>query len=185
MKGLMRSLIVIVLGGALAACTPGGEASPTPVVTPSPTVTPTPTPQWTPEEQGAIDGVNHYLEVWTNISENLADPNQSWQPLWDVARDPAVQGAYAVWGIWRDHGYHLVGAPIFTATLVTTGMGDGQGQRYWVYGCYDLHDSHLADAKGNLLNNDGGDRRPTLHLVLSLKNGRQLVLEDNLREGTC
>jgi len=185
MNSLMRSLIVVALGGAMCACTPGGGGSPTPEVTPTPSVTPTPTPQWTAEEQGAIDGVNHYLEVWTHISQNLHDADQSWEPLWDVARDSAVSNAYARWEQWRDSGWHLVGAPIVTVNMIMPGMGDGQGQRYWVYGCYDIHDAHLADAKGNLLNNDGGDRRRTRYLVLSLKNGRQLVLEDNLQEGTC
>ena len=182
MNHLMRSLIVLVLGGALVACTPAPETSPTPVP-PTPSVTPTPTPQWTAEEQGAIDGVNHYLEVWAHVSQNLADI--SWTALYEVAREPAYNEAYDVWETWYHNGWHLVGAPTFTATMIQPGMRDGQGQRYWVYGCYDISDAHLMDKDGKLLNNDGGDTHRAKYQVLSLNNGRHLVLEDSQQEGTC
>jgi len=183
MKGLMRSLIVIVLGGALAACTPGGGGSPTPTVTPTPSVTPTPTPQWTPEEQGAIDGVNHYLEVLTNISQNL--DTVRWDTIMDVAREPANNQAFDMWDRWTKNGWHLVGAPTFTATLVVSGMGDYQGQRYWVYGCYNTEQAYLVDAAGNRLEGGGPKRLPTKYGVLHLKTGQHFVYEDTPQEGTC
>jgi len=184
MKGLMRSLIVIVLGGALAACTPGGGGSPTPTVTPTPSVTPTPTPQWTPEEQGAIDGVFTYLEVASRIQQDLGDGK--WDEIYDVAADQALDDTTTLWAEWYRKGWHIVGTPGFIPRIVTSGAGDGRGQRYHVDGCYILTGVYLVDSTGSRVGNTGAERRPIRYLVIRLKSdGSLLVLEDSLQEGTC
>ena len=95
MQGLMRSLIVVVLGGVMAACTPTPGASPTPEVSVTPSVTPTPTPQWTEDQQMAIDTVHKCLEVTSRIQQNLLD--RQWDDVYTVAADQALDDTLAAW----------------------------------------------------------------------------------------
>jgi len=184
MQGLMRSLIVVVLGGVMVACTPAPGASPTPEVSVTPSVTPTPTPQWTEEDQAAIDAVQHYLDVSSRIGQNLLD--LKWDEIYDVAGGQALDDTTTTWVKWYNNGCHLVGAPTFTPEIVTTGATDGQGHRFHVTGCYDGTDAHLVDAAGKQIPNTGVVRGPAKYLVLHLQvDGSYKVIEDVQGEGTC
>jgi len=167
---------------ALAGCAPDGGESPSP----EPTVeaaTPSPSPQWTAEQQGAIDAVQKYLEVWTDISQNLqtADLDQ----IRDVASDPAANDAVMVWTQWYQNGWHLVGGPVFTPDYVTTGALDYLGQRYHVHGCFSISEGYLIDANGTHIGDRGNERGTADYLVIFLENGRHLVLEDTPEDKPC
>jgi len=169
---------------ALAGCAPNGRdtPSPEPVVT-TPTVSPS--PQWTEEEQGAIDAVQKYLEVWTSISQDLVDSD--WNAIRDVASDPAANDATTLWFQWVDNGWHLVGAPSFEVDLVTQGGTDYQGTRYHVHGCYITTGSHLSDSDGNPLTKQGADRSTANYLVLRIVSpeDKYYVLEDVTEGNPC
>jgi len=166
----------------LAGCTPSPQVSPSTEVT-VPSVSVTPTPQWTEDEQGAIDAVQRYLRVWTEVSENLQTAD--WGVIRDVAGDPAANNTLLQWGDWAEKGWHIVGGPTFTPDFVTTGALDSQGQRYHVHGCYAIENSYLVDQSGDPVNSNGNQRGPSMYLVLHGTSGTYHVLEDNAEEGTC
>jgi len=171
----------VTLGCALAGCTQGAESSPTPTIEPSVIVTPT--PSWTDEEQGAIDAVQRYLEVWTGIGQDIE--GSDWEKIGEVAAAPAVTNAQDLWVRWAQNDWHLVGAPSFTATLITPGAQDHLGNRYHVYGCYDLANSHLVDSAGKYVVEQTSEIAVVNYLVLRMENTKYLVLEDSLEGETC
>jgi len=185
---MRRRLIVLVVAAVgvvgLVGCTPsGGEsASPEPEVTTPGT---SPSPQWTAEEQSAIDAVQRYLEVWTEIGQNI--DTADWNTIRDVASDPAANDAGDTWVLWEEHGWHLEGSPSFEVDRVDIGATDYQGTRYHVYGCYITVNVHLADQDGNLVEKQGADRSTGNYLVLHLvdPSDKYLVLEDTSEGNPC
>ena len=174
--------LALTLLAALAGCTPGGQETPTP----EPTVytpVPSPTPSWNAVEQGAIDAVQKYLEVWTDISQNLQTAD--WYQIRDVASDPAASDAFTVWAQWNQNGWHLVGAPTLDVDRVDEGATDSQGTRYHVHGCFSISEGYLLDIDGNRVTNRGTERGTTNYLVLHQKNERYVVLEDNPEDESC
>jgi len=177
-------MIVVMMVAALTGCSPDGGETPSPDSVAS-TPTPTPSPQWTPEEQGAIDAVQKYLEVWTNISQNLGTAD--WDEIRNVASDPAANNAVMLWLQWNDNHWHLVGSPSLVVDRVSEGGTDYQGTRYHVHGCYITADAHLSDADGNPLTKQGADRSTANYLVLHQVTPQDghLVLEDTTEGDPC
>ena len=177
-------MIMVMMIAALTGCSPDGKETPSP----QPTVytpTPTPSPQWTTEEQGAIDAVQKYLTVWTDISQNLGTAD--WDTINDVASDPAVNNAVTLWFQWNDNHWHLFGAPTLEVDRVAQGATDYQGTRYHVHGCYISIGSYLLDADGNPLPKQASDRTTVNYLVLHILNPKDvyLVLEDTMEGNAC
>ena len=177
-------MIVVMMVAALAGCSPDGEETPSP----EPTVytpTPTPSPQWTTEEQGAIDAVQQYLTVWTNISQDPA--GTGWDMIREVAGDPAANDATDLWLQWEQKKLHLAGTPIFAPDRVSEGATDYQGTRYHVHGCYITVDSYLIDASNNQQEKQASDRTTVNYLVLHMvhPDDRYLVLEDAFEGDPC
>ena len=177
-------ILAVMMVAALTGCSPDGRETPSP----QPTVytpTPTPSPQWTTEEQGAIDAVQKYLEVWTNISQNLQ--TSDWNEIRYVASDPAANDAGDLWFQWNNNGWHLVGGPVFQPDRVDLGATDSQGTRYHVHGCYITSESYLVDANGVKLGDPASDRGTANYLVIQLQNpqGKFTVLEDNVEGNQC
>jgi len=69
MRPRIGLLLLVLLASAMTACGPGEVTTTTPPPPPT-TQPPTPSPQWTPEEQGSIDAVQRYLEVWADIGHD-------------------------------------------------------------------------------------------------------------------
>jgi len=184
MRRRLIGVVVVALLATVAGCTPDGVETPStvPVVT---TPTPTPTPQWSADEQGAIDAVQRYLEVWTSISQDLV--NSDWDQIRDVASDPAANDAVTLWFQWNDNGWHLVGKPVFEADGVSQGGTDYEGTRYHVHGCYITIDAHLSDANGDPLTKQGADRGTANYLVIHQINPEEkyYVLEDTREGNPC
>ncbi|MDR0284676.1 MAG: hypothetical protein LBI33_07275 [Propionibacteriaceae bacterium] len=190
MKSLRKAVAVAVLGAGLAGCAPGGEVTPSPstgesmavVVTETPSPTPLPTPQWDEEEQGAVDAVQRYLEVWTHISQ---DPTGAdWVEIQDVANSDALDAALDTWNRWASKGWHLVGGPTFEPKSVSKGARGINGQLLHVRGCYTLEGGYLVDSSGSQLAKSGAPRTISLFEVLHNER-RYVVLEDNPGEETC
>ena len=177
-------IVAVVLFAALAGCTPDGTGTPTP----EPTVytpTPTPSPEWSAEEQNAIDAVQKYLKVWTDISQNLQTAD--WDQIRTVAGDPTAGNAVTLWLQWNDNQWHLVGVPAFEVDRVDEGATDYLGTRYHVHGCYITNGVHLEDTSGNPLTKQGEDRTTINYLVLHMVNAQDtyLVLEDTVEGKVC
>jgi len=177
-------MIAVMMVAAMTGCSPDGEETPSPQPVAS-TPTPTPSPQWTAEEQGAIDAVQKYLEVWTNISQNLGTAD--WDEIRDVASDPAANNAVVLWLQWNDNHWHLVGSPSLVVDRVSEGGTDNQGTRYHVHGCYITAGVHLDDASNNQLTKQGEDRTTINYLVLHMLNPQDIfyVLEDTVEGESC
>jgi len=178
------SLVAAMMIVALAGCSPDGKETPGPEPVVS-TPMPTPSPQWTVEEQGAIDAVQKYLEVWSDISQNLGTAD--WDAINDVASDPAVNNAVTLWFQWNDNHWHLVGKPVFNVDRVDQGGTDYQGTRYHVHGCYITVDAHLSDADGNPLTKQGADQSTANFLVMHQLNPHDdyYVLDDTMEDNPC
>ena len=191
---------VMVLAGVLAGCTrvgPGdpGPSTTTPVVsasiptgsapvssTPTPVVTPTPT--WDTNQQGAIDAVQAYLAVWADVSEHLPDSDVN--RISTVAGEPRVSDDLATWGLWKDNGWHLVGAPVFEVVSVVPSMVDSKGTRYYVDGCFIIEQSFVADAAGNPVPTDGRiERARGEYTVLRTTTGSFEVIDNVRKDGSC
>ena len=175
-------ILAVMMVAAMTGCSPDGRETPSPQPVAS-TPTPTPSPQWTTEEQGAIDAVQKYLEVWTNISQNLGTAD--WNQIRDVASDPAASDAVTVWTQWNQNGWHLVGGPVFTPDYVNLGGLDGLGQRIHIHGCFSISEGYLFDSDGNRIEDRGVERGTTNYLVLLQGNGQYVVLEDNPEDNPC
>ena len=184
---MTRRLTLIIAAAtacALAGCSPDGQETPTPepmVLTP----TPTPSPEWSAEEQSAIDAVQEYLTVWTDIGQNL--DTADWNAIDNVAGDPAANDAFDTWVLWGQNDWRLVGSPTFEVDRVAEGATDSQGTRYHVDGCYITTDTHLADPDGNPIAKQGADRATGNYLVLHELNphDQYYVIEDNLEGDPC
>lgn len=172
-----------MLGNGVTGCTPNVEPTPTPAVTP--TVTPTSTPQWTTEEQAAIAAVQRYLEVWTEISQNLDDTSQGFDKIWEVATAEHATNKTVMWIDWRHSGQHLVGAPTFEVTSVAPGYSDNSGHRYHVYGCYSTEGSYLVDSDGNEVQKFTGDRLLSSYMVLRTNDDLYLVGANEAEPKPC
>jgi len=176
-------IIALTLLAALAGCTPGGQETPTPETTVY-TPVPSPSPEWTPVEQGAIDTVQKYLQLWAYLGQNIGsvDLNQ----IRDVAWDPEGNNDLLVWGNWADHGWHLVGAPEFTPQSVIPGVIDRQGQSYDVYGCFVITNSYVSDSAGNSVGDDGRQERGiSRYRVLHTATDQYYVTDSSMESGTC
>jgi len=182
MKRTPIIVVAAVLLAAVAGCTPDAQETPTPEPVVS-APTPAPTPEWTEEEQAAIDAVQHYLAVWTYISQNLQTAD--WNAIRDVASDPAANDAGTLWVQWNDNGWHLVGEPIFTPDDVSLGGLDYVGQRYHVHGCYSIEESYLADSNGDEVGQKGEPRSVALYQVMKNPDGRYYVFEDDGEDTPC
>jgi hypothetical protein len=190
MKGLAGCTAVVVLGCLLAGCSPGltgtpGYLTPTPAdsttVAPPPTMTPT--PQWTQEQQAAIDAVQRYLDVSTQILQNLSTAD--WNQMYTVADRELVSELFPTWSRWVQEGRHLVGTPSFIPERVGEGMMDGLGDRYNVHGCYVITGSTLVDVNGQPVGTQGAERTNALFIVLHAKDNSYFVLNENTEDTTC
>jgi len=166
----------------LVGCTPGGEVTPTPTVI-IPSASATPTPRWTDDEQGAVDAVQRYLEVWTRISQDLV--GEDWNDIWEVAGDPTANNALAQRQMWGENDWHLIGGPEFTVDTVTPGPQDHLGSRHHVYGCFSIEHGYIVDNVGNRVGDRGMERSVVRFLVLQLVDNKFIVLEDLVEEGEC
>ena len=182
MRPRIGLLLLVLLASAMTACGPGEVTTTTPPPPPT-TPTPTPSPQWTPEEQGSIDAVQRYLEVWTDIGHDPAHKGMG--QIRDVAGDPIANENTDQWTGWIENGWHLTGGPSFTPELVTSGAGDYQGQRYHVRGCYSIEEAQLVDTQGKPATNPSRTRTLSTYDVLHLKNGRYVVFDSTDQEKTC
>ena len=184
--------VVLVVGCLLAGCTPRpgmtGPTSPTDPVSAMPTVatpSPSPSPTWTGEQQEAIDAVQKYLQVWTDITQNLG--TSDWDQIYEVAYGPITVYDKRLWTQWRDQGLFLVGEPSFTPDRVASGAKDPSGQIYHIYGCYSIEGSYLSDVSGARMPTQGSERGPSQYDVVRSVDGRSLVSDnrDLSSEGTC
>ena len=184
---------VVLLGLVLAGCGPGvvGPSEP-PVEAPVeataevvvPTPSPSPSPTWSVEQQGAIDAVQRYWEVWTRISQNL--DTADWNDLHEVADETAVSLVFEIWAGWKSEGYYLVGSPSFTATSVMESRIDySQGTTYSVRGCYSIESATLVGPSGQPTGNRGPERTVNAYRVLHSIDGTFIVTEAMDEKETC
>jgi len=183
MRRRLIGVVAVVLFAVVAGCTPDGVETPStvPVVT-TPTVTPS--PQWSADEQGAIDAVQRYLEVWTYIGQNLGsvDINQ----IRGVSDDPESNNDLLMWANWINQGWHLVGSPVFTPQSVIPGSTDFQGQRFDIYGCFVITDSYISDPEGNSVGDEGRQERGvSRYRVLHTTSDEYYVTESSTENKTC
>jgi len=143
----------------------------------------TPSPTWSKDDQAAINAVQTFLQVWSQVSQGLPDSDVN--AIHSVAISPDVDAQNALWVQWIGNGVHLVGAPSFYPSLVTVGELDDQAQRYYVYGCYVMGDSHLSDAGGNPTGVKSADRRPVTYDVILIPDGHYFVFNEKEDSGTC
>ena len=188
MKGAMsgaRALVgktlsvvcVLVLGCVLAGC----GARPEPFERPSRWDSPTPT--WTDEEQRAIDAVQRYLDLSTQIDQNI--DTADWNRIYEVAGDPLAANDIAHWSAWSELGQHLVGAPTITVDWVSPGYLTSEGQQYYVHVCHDITGVYLFDAEGNRIEDRGSERAPGQVILLLTKNNQYLVVNERVEDGEC
>ena len=91
-RRFVAAVCVLVVGLALVGCT-----RPEPVETPV-----TPTSTWAKDDQRAIDAVQRYLDVWTEIGENV--DTADWNRIYEVAGDPVAEDDIYFWGGWKEKG---------------------------------------------------------------------------------
>jgi hypothetical protein len=145
---------------------------------------PTPTPQWDAEQQAAIDAVQTYLDMWTDIAQNL--PDADFTRIFEVAGDPAGNEAAAALSEWKSAEYHLVGAPEFTAETVIPSMTDDLGKRYSVLGCLDTSSVYLVDKSGARVVPPGGPNTAGVNYTIILRhNGGSGLLKEEPEEELC
>ncbi len=181
----LAGVVLLIIGCAwVAGCTAEPPAPVMPAESESTALPlPRPTPTWSVEEQGAIDAVNAYLEKWTYISQNLQTVD--WMTIYEVATNPAVEGAWVWWQEWGQRGWRLTGGPQYEVTDVTLGAFTEFGTEYRVYGCYIITSSQLVDANGDPVGEKGADGTPGYYVVLHTHTGKYLVAQDIGGEGTC
>ena len=163
---------------ALAGCTKPGPEPHEP-----PTDTGTPTPTWDAEQARAIDAVQRYLDVTSEIGQNLYTTD--WNRIYEVADDPAAQDVVNSWVEWAETGLHLVGAPVITVESVVLGYFDSQAREYHVGVCFDRTNAHLFDSEGKQIEGKISGRFPLDYTVLVSLAGKDLVIGDKGMEGTC
>ena len=167
------------LGFALAGC---ARPEPEPYV-PSETSTPTPAPTRDAEQARAINAVQSYLDVTTEIGQNLETAN--WSRVFEVADEAVADSAWTNWAYWLSDGLHLVGSPTITVDSVVLGYFDSQSEQYRVRVCSDRTNVHLVDAEGDQM--PGGASNRFLHefTVLVSDSGVDLVIAEAEVGGTC
>ena len=170
--------VACALGFALAGC---ARPEPEPYV-PSETSTPTPTPTWDAEQVRAINAVQSYLDVTTEIGQNLETAN--WSRVFEVANEAVADDAWTNWMDWLSDGLHLVGSPVITVDSVVLGYFDNESRQYHVNVCFDRTNAHLFDSIGNQIEGVSG-RFPVDFTVLVSVTGQDLVIGDKRMEGTC
>jgi len=169
----------LALGFVLAGC---ARPEPEPYV-PSETSTPTPTPTWDAEQVRAIDAVRRYIDVTTEIGQNLETAN--WSQVFEVADGAVADGAWTNWSYWLSDGLHLVGSPVITVDSVVLGYFDSQSGQYHVRVCTDRTNVHLVDAEGGQIANAAPQRFPYEFTVLVSDSGTDLVIAEEEVAGTC
>ena len=178
---------VVVLGLVLAGCGPGlarpSEIPVETVETPVEVVTPSPSPSWSVVQQGSIDAVQRFWQVWARIAQNLETAD--WDDLHEVADDTALSNAFAVWSDWSSQGYHLSGSPTFTPSSVMESRRDHHGTQYIVRGCYSIERSTLVDSSGQPNKDRGLDRSIGIYRVLHATDGTYAVIEIDGKEESC
>lgn len=169
-RRLTAAACVLAAGLALGGCT-----------TPEPeSVTPTPTNY----EQLAVEAVQRYLDVWSEISQDPSNADKN--RIYQVAADYVATDAIGFWSDCSAKEWHLVGGPsIISVDSVQEGISDGRGRRFHVHTCTDITGSYLVDASGNQVGRRGEDRKPTNYTVLVTQFNQFLVIEDRSEEGTC
>ena len=163
---------VLVVGFVLVGCT-----RPEPVETPV-----TPTSTWFRNDQQAIDAVQRYLDVWTEIGQNV--DTADWNRIYEVAGDPVAEDDIYFWGEWKTKGQYLVGTPVITVTAVNQGSLTNQGFRRYVYTCYDATEAYLLRKDGSHVDRDL-ERFPNVYTVLDSGTGHYLVIGQQMENVTC
>jgi len=182
MKAPIGLLVTALLAILMVGCTPSVQPTPDPPSASS-TPTPTPSPQWTAEEQAAVNAVARYLEVWAGITQKLPDVDRT--PIRDVTGDPLRSQIILDWKDMAARGWRLEGTPTLVPTLVTPGAHDYQGDRYHVLGCYTDVDTFIVDKDGTHLDAGLADNQAVEYLVLHLKEGQYLVLDEKSKDKPC
>ena len=177
----MRQIVIAFAAAcALAGCSPVVEPPP-----PPPTVEETPSgPTFTGKEQAYVDAVHAYLDVHTRIMHD--PPNEDWEAIREVTWPPLEDKALMQFLTWAESGFHLEGAPLFTADEVRWSSLDSQGEWYFVYGCYDITEAITFDGEGKQLENPRGDLHYAKFEVLQTPEGRFYVASGvALEDETC
>ena len=177
----MRQIVIaFVAACALVGCSPVVEPPP-----PPPTVEETPSgPTFTEKEQAYIDAVHAYLDVWTRIMND--PPHEDWEAIREVAWPPLEDAELQRFLLWAENGFHIEGAPKFTADEVRWSSLDSRGEWHLVYGCYDITNAITFDGDGAQVANPRGDLHHGRFEVLQTPEGRFYVAESVVFEGeTC
>ena len=177
-RRLTAGVCVLAVGLALVGCT---TPEPEPVGTPSEIGTPTPT--WDAEQVRAIDAVQKYLDVTTEIAHNI--DTADWNRVYEVASEPIAGDVISLWSRWNAAGLHLVGAPVITVESVVPGYSDPQSRYYYVNVCYDRAGLNLANPDGTLVVGTAADRSRFAYTVVITPVGPDLVVADRKKEESC
>ena len=168
---------VLVLGWALSGCSP----APPPFEWPSETGTPTPT--WDAEQARAIEAVQRYIQVWSEIGQNI--DTADWNRIYEVAEDPVAAYDLHYWSTWAADSQHLVGAPVVTVDSVILGYVSGESRQYYVRTCYDRTNAYLVDANGNQEAGRVSGRIPHGFTVQMSHTKADVVIGQTEVNGTC
>ena len=177
-RRLTAAVCALAVGLALVGCT---TPEPEPVVTPSEIVTPTPT--WDAEQVRAIEAVQRYLDVTSEIGQNI--DTVDWNRIYEVATDPLASIVFSAWSTWQAADLHLVGTPVITVESVVPGYSDSQSRHYHVNVCYDRTNARLARPDGSLMTGRLADRSRVAYTALINRTGLDLVIDEKEIEGTC
>ena len=168
---------------ALAACALAGCATPEPEPYQRPTEAGAPTSTWDADQTRAIDAVQKYVAVWSDISQNLE--TSDWSRIHKVAGDPAAQEAIDNWEDWLDAGLRFVGAPVVTIDSVTPGQADKKVREYHVGVCYDKTNAYLVRPDGARMVGRVADRSMGTYTVVVSYKGPDLVTKGKIGDGEC
>ena len=177
-RRLTAGVCVLAVGLALVGCT---TPEPEPVGTPSEIGTPTPT--WDAEQVRAIDALQRYIDVASEIGQNLYTAD--WNQIYEVAADPLAASDVFNWSDWKTDGLHLDGAPVITVESVVPGYSDSQTRHYHVTVCYDRTNAHLINPDGTQMAGRLADRSLFGYTVAITKTGSDLVFDVTRKDGTC
>ena len=177
-RRLTNAVCALVAGLALVGCT---TPKPEPVGTPSEIATPTPT--WDAEQVRAIDAVQRYLDVTSEIGQNIDIAD--WNRVYEVATDPLASTVFSAWSTWQAANLHLAGAPVITVESVVPGYSDSQSRHYHVNACYDRTNARLARPDGSLMMGRLADRSRVAYTAVINRTGLDLVIDEKEVEGTC
>ena len=172
-RRMAAGVCALVVGLALVGCT-----TPDPVETPV-----TPTSTWSKADQQTIDAVQRYLDVWTEIGENV--DTADWNRIYEVAGDPVAKGDIGFWTEWKAVGQHMVGGPVITVTAVNQGPLTSQGFRKYVYACFDASNSYLYTTDGSRVENRGLERQEAAFTVVDSGAGEPKVIELLMESVEC